>query len=87
MRKYNRVAYNEKLNYSLSVPKYEVLQKVDSNGTGIDISDEGLGFYTAFPLEPGHVLRIRKESSTAQTVIVRWVDKTDGNFRVGVFFV
>ena len=85
-RKYKRIAYNKPLNYSLSVLKHKDLQDIDSTGTGIGISAEGLGFYTAFPLKPGHVLRIGKEP-TAQTALVRWVDKIDENFRVGAFFV
>jgi hypothetical protein len=84
-RKHIRVQDNMPLKFSLSVLDFKTLQKVHSSGTGIDISKEGMGFYTDFPLEPGHILRIERESEPVETAMVRWVDRFDSKFRVGVF--
>ncbi|MEW6108608.1 MAG: PilZ domain-containing protein [Nitrospirota bacterium] len=83
-RKHERRGYEMPLEYSLSVVEFKKLQKVNSSGTAVDISDEGIGFLTSFPLEPGHILRIKKEADSFQTAMVRWVGKFEEKFRVGV---
>lgn len=71
--------------YSLSVLNFKTLQKVNSTGSTIDISDEGMGFYTDFQLEPGHILKIKSSSDSFRTAMVRWVAELEGRFRVGVY--
>ncbi len=71
--------------YSLSVLNFKALQKVTSSGQTIDISDDGMGFYTDFRLEPGHILKIKRNGDSFQTGMVKWVAELEGRFRVGVF--
>lgn len=87
-RKYARKSCEVPLIFSLSVLGYKNirLHKVTSTGVGCDISKGGMGFYTEYPLESGNILKIEKESEAVQAGMVRWVNKVDDRFRVGVLF-
>lgn len=87
-RKYARKSCEAPLIFSLSVLGYKNirLHKVTSTGVGFDIGTGGMGFYTEYPLEPGNILKIEKESEAVQAGMVRWVNKVDDRFRVGVLF-
>jgi hypothetical protein len=74
------------VDYSLSVMEFGNLQKLDLKGMGVDISEEGLGFFTDYQLQPGHVIRIKNGDGSMRTARVRWVAELDGKFRVGLLF-
>ncbi|UCE79964.1 MAG: PilZ domain-containing protein [Nitrospiraceae bacterium] len=82
-RKHQRIAYDEALNFSLAVVKFKSIEKVHSTGKAIDISDGGIGFYTDYPLEPGHILRIEHGPALSDTAMVKWVIKSENGFRAG----
>lgn len=84
-RRNYRKEYAMSFDYSLSVLNFKTLQKVNSTGNTVDISDEGMGFYTDFQLEPGHILKIKSSDEAFRTAMVRWVTELDGRFRVGAF--
>ncbi len=82
-RKHQRIAYDEALNFSLAVVKFKSIEKVQSTGKAIDISDGGIGFYTDYPVEPGHILRIEHGAALSDTAMVKWVNKSENGFRAG----
>lgn len=82
-RKYPRSAYDIPLSFSLSVLEFTDLKHIEASGNAVDKSEKGLGFFTGFPLEPGHVIRI-KNGNTFTTALVKWAGKVGGEYRVGV---
>lgn len=83
-RKYKRIGYDMPFEYSLSILEFKELRKVTASARVIDVSEEGMGFFTDFLLEPGHVLRFKNGDGSFQTAMVRWVGEFDGKVRVGV---
>lgn len=84
-RRHERKEQSISFEYSLSVLNFKTLQKVNSTGNTIDVSDDGMGFFTDFRLEPGHILKIKSSGEAFRTAMVRWVTELEGRFRVGVF--
>lgn len=85
-RKIHRVGYDMPIEYTLSVREFGELRKLDLNGMGFDISEEGMGLYTDYRLEPGHVLNIRDGAGSRRSAVVRWAAEIDGRFRIGLLF-
>lgn len=83
-RKHTRIGCNASLDYSLFVLESRNIKSVQSNARGVDVSNDGVGFCTGYPLEPGHILKLRKDDGTEQTAMVRWVGEKDKKYRVGV---
>lgn len=52
----------------------------------VDISTEGAGISTGYPLYPGNVLKF-DESLEHRSGIVKWSNKDAGNFRAGIRFL
>lgn len=86
-RQCERIKYNETFKFALSVPDYWAPRLVEAEGTGTDICrhGRGIGFYTDFPLEPGHVIRFMKNEEVQVPAVVKWVEKTEVNHRVGIY--
>lgn len=84
-RKYPRRAYDMLLSFSLSVLEFTDLKHIEASGKSVDISEAGLGFLTDFPLEPGHVIRIKNDNASFMTASVKWIGEMDGRYRAGVF--
>lgn len=82
-RKHKRTAYEETLNFSLAVVDFKSIRKVHSTGKAVDISDGGIGFYTDYPVEPGHILKIEHEHAPFWTAMVKWVARAESGFRAG----
>lgn len=55
-------------------------------GTLIDISKNGIGFFTDVPLKPGNVLKFNNFDA-CNSGIVMWTLRSENNYRVGVRFV
>jgi hypothetical protein len=85
-RKHARIGYDMPIEFSLSVLEFGDLQNLDLEGKGVDISEQGLGFFTGYPLESGHAIRLKNVHGSSVTAMVRWVAELDGKFRVGVLF-
>lgn len=85
-RKHGRTGYDMPVRYTLSVLEFGDLRKLDLEGMGVDISEEGMGFFTDYRLQPGHVLRIMYGDGSHRPAVVRWVAELDGRLRVGVLF-
>ncbi len=85
-RKHVRIGYDMPLSFSVSILDFTSFRSVEVLGHGVDKSDNGLGFFTDFPLEPGHTIRIKQASGSYVTASVKWVGEIDGKYRVGILF-
>lgn len=85
-RKHRRRGYDMPVQYTLSVLEFGDLQNLDLFGMGVDMSDEGMGFSTDYPLQSGDFVKIRNGGGSYRPAVVRWVAELDGKFRVGVIF-
>jgi len=85
VRRFERRPYNETIDFSVSVFEFKELKRLNLNGTGMDISDAGIGVRVDYPLEPGHVLRFNGKVQKAGIVI--WSIKSGNAYRVGIKFV
>ncbi|MDH4231460.1 MAG: hypothetical protein OEW04_05445 [Nitrospirota bacterium] len=83
-RKYPRIGCDMPMTFSLSVLDFANFKSVMSKGNIVDKSDEGYGFFTDTRLEPGTMIRIRKEDDSYIFAMVKWVGEIEGKYRVGV---
>ena len=72
------------MTFTVSVLDFANLKSVVANATIADISQEGYGFFTDFRLEPGTMIRIRKDDDSYIYAMVKWVGEIEGKYRVGV---
>lgn len=92
LRKDKRTPFVMPVRYSVSVLDMRELKQIHDVAVSVDISTEGIGILTDYPLEEGHVLTFNDEINmnniAAKSAIVRWAGKIDGNkYRVGLKFV
>ena len=85
-RKHPRIGYDMPLSFSVSILDFTNLEPVEISGNVVDKSEDGLGFVTEFPLEPGQVIRLTQGDGSFITASVKWVGKIDGKYRVGILF-
>jgi hypothetical protein len=82
-RKHTRIGYDMPLSFSLSILEFSNLKRIEARGVVVDRTEEGIGFVTDTPLEPGNIIRIAENDSFV-TAEVRWVGELEGKYRVGV---
>jgi len=82
-RKHTRIGYDMPLSFSLSILEFSNLKRIEGHGAAVDRNEEGVGFVTDTPLEPGNIIRIAENGSFV-TAEVKWVGKIEGKYRVGV---
>ena len=85
-RKHPRIGYDMRLSFSVSILDFTNLKPVEISGNALDKSEDGLGFVTEFPLEPGPVIRLTQGDGSFITASVKWVGEIDGKYRVGILF-
>jgi len=86
-RRFKRVPAFRNINYSASVMEKEGLKILDLKGDIVDISDEGIGMKTDYPLEPGYMVRFPEETKY-DIGVVKWsMPVGSGSYRVGIEFV
>jgi hypothetical protein len=83
-RRHRRIGLDMPLEFSMVMMEAGKLLCIDFSGTGVDISEQGLGFITSFQLEPGLFIRVKQQDGSHQVAMVRWVGEVDGMYRVGV---
>lgn len=83
-RKFPRIGCDMPMTFALSVLDFANLKSAAANATLADISEEGYGFFTDFRLEPGTMIRIKKDDDTYILAKVKWVAEIEGKYRVGV---
>jgi len=86
-RQCERKRYDESFKYVLSIPDFWAPRLVEAEGIGVDICrhGRGIGFYTDFPLEPGHVIRLKTSEDVHVPAVVKWVEKAEKKHRVGIY--
>jgi|YNPNPStandDraft_1061719.scaffolds.fasta_scaffold111918_2 hypothetical protein len=85
-RNFERKEEHKEIEYTVTVLDLKELKKITKKAKLIDSSEGGLGILTDYPLEPGHVLTLGNGFSK-QIGIVRWSDREDSYYRVGIKFV
>ena len=92
LREHERTSFVTPLKYSVSVLNMQELKKVHNVAVSVDISDEGLGIITDFPVQQGHVLTFEDDQQInngifKKAAIVRWTGKIHSQYRAGLKFV
>lgn len=84
-RRTERSPFESGLEYSLSILDSSELQGIRAAGEASDLSEKGIGFFTDYPLQPGHILFVRMgEENTTYAAVVRWMEKSSSErYRVG----
>ena len=87
LRKCERISSAGSFRYALSVPDFWEPRQVEAEGIIIDICrhSRGIGFYTSFPLEQGHVLRLLNGTGVQKPAVVKWVEKAGEKHRAGIY--
>ncbi len=85
-RKFERKAEQREIEYTVTVLDLRELKKLTKKARLYDLSQGGIGLITDFPLEPGHVLTFNNGLSE-KIGIVKWSNKEDLYYRVGIKFV
>jgi c-di-GMP-binding flagellar brake protein YcgR len=92
LREHERRPFITPLKYSVSVINMQELKKVHTVAVSVDVSDEGLGIITDFPVQQGHVLTFEGDKQINNSIfkkaaIVRWTGKIHSQYRAGLQFV
>lgn len=85
-RDFERKEERREVEYTVTVLDLRELKKLTRRAELIDSSEGGLGIITDYPLEPGHVLTFGN-GFEKKIGIVKWSDKKDNHYRVGVKLV
>ena len=85
-RKHPRIGYDMPLSFSVSILDFTRVKPPEAIGHCVDRTEDGLGFFTDFPLKPGQVIRIKQGDDSYATAMVKWVGEIDGKYRVGILF-
>jgi len=83
-RKHPRIGCDMPMTFTVSVLDFANIKSVAANAMIADVSEEGYGFFTDFRLEPGTMIRIRKDDDSYIYAMVKWVGEIEGKYRVGV---
>jgi c-di-GMP-binding flagellar brake protein YcgR len=91
LRKDERIGMSETFRYSVIISRFKTVEKIPDTAVSIDISRGGIGLLTGTMLETGHVMVfdtvIRLNDISAQIAVVKWVDRYQNQYRVGLQFV
>lgn len=87
-RRTERRQREEALKFSVKVFENREVKSLYLSADTIDGSDAGLGLRINYPIEPGHIIRIKDDSVSAIGVVV-WSMNIDnaGAYRAGVRYV
>lgn len=88
-RKYNREQCSKPVEFSLNTIEYHQLKNIKTNGTIVDISEEGIGITTNYPLEAGHVLIFKNGNNPIPPSVgtVKWTTIEGHLTKAGVHFI
>ena len=87
-RKFERKPLMKPLDYFASVLEEEKLKILNLRGDVVDISDDGIGIRTDYPLKPGYMVRFPADETKHDIGVVKWSVSTGNDlYRVGIEFV
>ncbi len=87
-----RSAFDRPIQFDLNYVDAQGLITIEQEGAGVDISQNGLGLLTSYPLKKDEVLRLHFPLDVVDTTLpvfakVAWAKLTDKKFRVGLEFL
>jgi SAM-dependent methyltransferase len=82
-RRFERKSYSQTIGYSFSTIIERERKWIRANGNSFDISENGIGIYTDYPLEPGYMIWFN-EGIEEKAGLVKYCIKSDHGYRVGV---
>jgi len=87
-RRFKRNAVRVEIRYTVTDLQNTYASVVEASGTIVDISSNGFGMLTSYPLRKGHVITIRdgKREGLPDYGMVRWSDVEDNQIRAGLSF-
>jgi len=61
--------------------------RVEAKGSIVDISEQGFGMITTYPLQKGHAITIRGRGDERMPAygLVRWTEKAGSTYRAGLY--
>ncbi len=61
--------------------------RVEAKGSIVDISDQGFGMITTYPLQKGHAITIRDRGNEKMPGygLVKWIEKAGSTYRAGLW--
>jgi hypothetical protein len=91
-RKFPRSAYESRVLFELSAVDAGELMPVVREGRGVDISEDGLGLLTDYPLKKDEVVKLHFPPDPSRTELpafarVAWSKSIQERFRVGMQFL
>ena len=91
-RRSARSAYENRIQFELSSIAAEELMPVKREAVGVDISEEGIGLITNYPLKKDEVLKLYFPLNSIRTTLpvfarVAWATSVEKRFRVGMQFL
>lgn len=85
-RRFERRKYNDRIHFSLSILDVTELKKLDLKGLVTDMSDDGIGLETDYPVERGCVLNFYNGIRN-KIGFIKWVQKSGDSYKFGAQFV
>jgi hypothetical protein len=87
-----RNAFERPIQFDLNYVDAQGLITIEQEGAGVDISENGLGLFTAYPLKKDAVLRLHFPLDAVETTLpvfakVAWAKLVERRFRVGLEFL
>jgi len=87
-----RRAFERPIQFDLNFVDSQGLITIEQEGSGVDISENGLGLITAYPLKRDEVLRLHFPVDAVETTLpvfakVAWAKLVEKRFRVGLEFL
>jgi len=87
-----RSAFERPIQFDLNYVDAQGLITIEQEGAGVDISKNGLGLFTAYPLKAEEVLRLHFPLEAVETTLpvfakVVWAKLVEQRFRVGLEFL
>ncbi|MBI4685177.1 MAG: hypothetical protein HY755_08245 [Nitrospirae bacterium] len=88
MRRFQRRPFIKPIDYSVNILDFKEIKRVLMDAISTDISEEGMGMRTNYPLEPGHVLMLNT-GVEHKVGIVRWSTLLENKnaYSIGIKFV
>lgn len=87
-----RSPFERPIQFDLNYVDAQGLITIEQEGSGVDISQNGLGLLTAYPLKKDEVLRLHFPMDAVEATLpvfakVAWAKLLDKRFRVGLEFL
>ena len=83
-----RIPVNHPIRFAVTDLQTSYASVVEVSATIIDLSEQGFGIITEYPLKRGHVITIRegKKEGIPHYGMVKWVKRINNRIRAGLGF-